>query len=86
MNRIKKIKPAKTKFIVSKLNRGAKIAIVGVFTCIAFSKFSFSKQPYQLEDKPERRIIVVGAGLTGLTTAYYLTKDARNLVTLIEKD
>jgi glycine/D-amino acid oxidase-like deaminating enzyme len=30
-------------------------------------------------------VVVVGAGITGLVTSYYLTRDPNNLVTLIEK-
>jgi hypothetical protein len=54
MNRFKRLSQAKTKFVVSKLNRGAKITVVGIFTLIAFSKLQFRKQPYQLGDKSER--------------------------------
>jgi hypothetical protein len=30
-------------------------------------------------------VVVVGAGITGLVTSYFLTRDPNNLVTLIEK-
>lgn len=70
---------------MTKFNKAAKLVIAGSLTYHFVLKLASSKKPYKLVDKPERKIIVVGAGLTGLTTAYYLTNDPRNHVTVLEK-
>ena len=45
------------------------------------------KEPFVLEDgQSHRQIVVVGGGIIGLTQAYFLTKDARNHVTVLEKN
>ena len=43
------------------------------------------KEYSKLQDKIEAEITIIGGGLTGLTTAYYLTKLGKNVV-LLEKD
>jgi ribulose 1,5-bisphosphate synthetase/thiazole synthase len=35
---------------------------------------------------PERHIVVVGGGISGIVTSYYLTMDKRTKVTLLEKN
>ena len=39
----------------------------------------------KLEGEQEAEIVVIGGGLTGLTTAYYLAKEGRKVI-LVEKD
>lgn len=45
-----------------------------------------NKKEYpKLQNNKEAEIVIIGGGLTGLTTAYYLTKERKNVV-LLEKD
>ena len=45
------------------------------------NEFDFS----QFKDK-EKRIVVVGTGMVGLTTAYYLSNHSKNKITIVERN
>ena len=52
-----------------------------------FSLFYYRKPaPMDFGEKKEKEIVVVGAGVIGLTTAYYLSKNPHNRITVIEKN
>jgi glycine/D-amino acid oxidase-like deaminating enzyme len=44
------------------------------------------KQDLTMLNKQERNIVIVGAGIIGLTTAYYLSRNPLNKITVIERN
>ena len=50
-----------------------------------FGSARSDKPSFTLEDG-KRNIVVVGGGIIGLTTAYYLSADRRNQVSLVERN
>lgn len=79
-------KRAKYSFVVTTINRTARLGLACGILYFAYSRLKFAKAPYLIGDKEERRVVVVGAGFAGLATAYYLTNDPRTHVTLLEKN
>ena len=51
-----------------------------------FIKNRVDKGKQDLKLTPEKHIVVVGGGITGIVTSYYLARDARTKVTLLEKN
>ena len=63
-----------------------RLACLGAASVFAYNRLRTAKTPYCLDDGSSRRIVIVGGGISGLATAFYLTKDERNHVTLLEKN
>ena len=76
-----------TKLTVTK---GPPLALITATIIFVKNKVKGVKEPVTLDQSvskdSDRRILVVGGGISGLSTAYFLTQDARNKVTLCEKD
>ena len=73
------------KLFFSKQSAGVMVlASLGIF---AKNRLYSAKQPLVLDEtKGKNKVVVVGGGLSGLMTAYYLTEDSRNEVILMEKN
>ena len=67
----------------------APTALLGSSVIYVKNKVTGVKEPMTLKDiqKDEKKIVVIGGGLAGLATAYFLTRQSpQNKVTLLEKN
>ena len=53
---------------------------------IKYSSFVGRRKPYKRQKGKPQTIAVVGSGIIGLTTAYYLSQNPLNKVVLIDKN
>lgn len=43
-------------------------------------------QPIQNQDKDKKKVAIIGAGIIGLTTAYFLAQNPKNQVIIVERN
>ena len=70
--------------------RVVKGGIIGFLSFYAYQGFHHMQRPApfdfeKLKDKP-KTIVVIGSGMVGLTTAYYLSNHLNNKVIVLEKN
>jgi len=51
-----------------------------------FANNRLDKGKTDIKLPPEKHVVVIGGGITGVVTSYYLAKDGRTKVTLLEKN
>ena len=81
------MRKALTKLVKLGIAKGIPLVLIGSTAIFLKNKFKRAKDPLTLEKVDgERRIVIIGGGLSGLATAYFLTKQSDlNKVTLFEK-
>ena len=84
------MRKALTKLVKLGITKGTPLVLVGSTAIFLKNKFKGVKDPLTLEKVAgvdgERRIVIIGGGLSGLATAYFLTNQSdKNKVTLFEK-
>ena len=43
-------------------------------------------EPFDFSKAGEKKIVIVGSGMVGLTTAYYLSQNPKNHIVILEKE